>query len=70
MMVGFLSAPDAGVNAGVSQIANDPGVVTVPLPPHIVIRTVAFDLTERAKIAKHWHSLIVDRVATLTNPPF
>ncbi len=54
MIVGFLSAPDTGVNSGVTQLGNDTGVALAPLPPaHIVNQNVAFDLTERAKIVKY-----------------
>lgn len=52
--VEFLSAPEAGVNAAVAQLAEENDVMLMPLPPaHIINQNISADLVERSQVVKY-----------------
>src|SRR5580700_10762980 len=71
-MVGFLAAPDTGVNSAVGQLAQDTGVALAPVPPaHIIAQHVPFALAEKAKAVKYPVMYVyTDRIRNLLTEKF
>ncbi len=71
-MVGFLTAPDAGISALIAQLANDTGVTLAPVPPaSIVNQNVPFALAEKAQAVKYPAMYVyTDRVRNLLKEKF
>ncbi len=71
-MVGFLTAPDTGVNQAVAQLASDTGVTLAPVPAaHIINQNVPFPLAERAKGVKYPLMYVyTDRIRNLLTEKF
>lgn len=71
-MVGFLTAPDAGIEPLIAQLANDTGVALTPIPPaSIVNQHVPFALAEKAQAVKYPAIYVyTDRVRNLLTEKF
>jgi hypothetical protein len=71
-MIGFLTAPDAGISPLIAQLANDNGVALPPIPAaSIVNQHVPFALAEKAQAVKYPAMYVyTDRVRNLLTEKF
>src|SRR5580698_5718982 len=71
-LVGFLTAPDAGIAPPVAQLASDTGVALTPIPTaSIVDQHVPFALAEKAQAVKYPAIYVyTDRVRNLLTEKF
>jgi hypothetical protein len=71
-MVGFLTAPDAGISPLIAELANDTGVALAPIQPaSIVNQNVPFVLAEKAQVVKYPAMYVyTDRVRNLLTEKF
>jgi hypothetical protein len=71
-MVGFLTAPDAGISPLIAQLANDTGVALATIPAaSIVNQHVPFALAEKAQAVKYPAMYVyTDRVRNLLTEKF
>lgn len=71
-MVGFLTAPDAGISPRIAQLANDTGVALAPIPAASVVNQhVPFALAEKAQAVKYPAMYVyTDRVRNLLTEKF
>lgn len=72
MVVGFLTAPDAGISPLIAQLASDTGVALAPIPPaHVVNQHVPFALAEKALAVKYPAIYVyTDRIRNLLTEKF
>jgi hypothetical protein len=71
-MVGFLTAPDAGISPLIAQLANDTAVALAPIPAASVVNQhVPFALAEKAQAVKYPAMYVyTDRVRNLLTEKF
>ena len=71
-MVGFLTAPNTGVNSALGQLANDTGTPLAAVPPaNVLNQNVPFALAERALGIKYpVMQVYTDRVRNLLTEKF